>query len=350
MIKLYLISIVCFSFFNQLWSNSQWVKNTENIYTLIQTSFNNDDAILVLDDNDIGRHIAYKLKDYSLKNIVSVSQISDLDILDKQSIDVLFKQFKFKIMFIPLMIKKDFGKEMLHLAESLSIDLVKYVNLIEAAHNHNVRLFLLSPIHIYSQEASSPISEKEWCQDINLQFIEETIKVPLFGAIKLCQAYKYQYNDDFTVYVYPELYGMVEDSYLMSESIISNVIKEFLSFNKSIKNICIWGDPENIIQYLHLDDLVDSLVFGMKIQTNDLPFIVNIAAAPGHKMAEVVQLISQNLDFKGEVKFDVLKNIYSYQNAYFNLFSINNKGWSYSTHIRNGLKKILSLLKNKINF
>lgn len=348
MIKWKFLIMVFLSFCEHLLCNSEWVKNSENIYVLgDKASFSTTDAIFVLDDNDIGCHLAYKFKDYLLSNIVIASQANDLNVLDKQSIDIFFKKHLFKFMFIPLKIEKDFSKNALHLAEFLSVALVKYVNLIEAAHNYHIKLFLLSPLYIYSQDALAPLSEKEWGKGINLQLVEEAVNIPLFEAVKLCQVYRYQHNDNFTVLVYPELYGLVEDAYLISGSIISDIIQKFLSYNENMKNIGIWGNPEDSIDYLYLNDLVDSLIFIMKRRENNFPFIMNIGSNCGYKMKEIVQMIVQNLNFTGKIKFNPLIRNISYRNIYLDLFNIHNRGWSFPTHISNGLKQMLSSFKVK---
>lgn len=352
MIKLHKGIIIYFVIFNQLFGNFKLVKNSEDIY-VIESSFENDDSILVLDDNEIGRHLVYGFKKYSLTNVTASSQINNFDPLNKQFIDDFFKKYNFKFMFIPLVEKKDFSKSMLTLAESVIFECTKYINLIEAAHNHGVILSLLSPRIIYSKEAISPISEKEWGKNINLQSIEQTVNIPILEAIKLCQAYKMEYNDDFKVYIYPELYGMVENRYLLSNSIISHVFQQFLKINLTTKKINILSDENTFVECMFLDDLVDFCLFSMKHRSNSILFLLNIGIGSGcyYSIQTIVYNIAQEFGFTGEIFFHSLKDICWYKGMKLDLYEMNNLGFfsssmklSESIDIQYGLKKIMSLL------
>ena len=110
------------------------------------------------------------------------------------------------------------------------------------------------------------------------------------SGLKLCEAIKNQFKKQFISLMPTNLYGPNDNYDLNSSHVIPALIKKFHSATvEKNDEVILWGDGSPLREFLHVDDLADSIFFalnnelaesfynvgyGKEISINDLALLV----------------------------------------------------------------------------
>jgi GDP-L-fucose synthase len=186
--------------------------------------------------------------------------------------------------------------------ENLAIEL----NTIHAAKNINVKkLLFLGSSCIYPKFAPQPIKE-EYLLTGALEYTNEPYAIAKIAGIKLCEAYRDQYGVHFFSVMPTNLYGP-NDNYDPTHShVLPALIRRFHEAKvNNLREVIIWGDGTPRREFLHVDDLADACLHLMKNYEGTIP--LNIGTGIDITIAELAQLISEIVGFKGNISFDTTK-------------------------------------------
>lgn len=179
-------------------------------------------------------------------------------------------------------------------------------NIISNAHNIGVeKLLFLGSSCIYPRLAPQPINEDSLLTGA-LEPTNEWYAIAKIAGVKLCQAYRRQFNADFISAMPTNLYGPGDNFDLLSSHVLPALIVK--AHNAKLQNaqaLELWGSGKPMREFLHVDDLADACVFLLKNYSGDVP--LNVGVGSDVTIRELAELIADVVGFKGRFTFDATK-------------------------------------------
>lgn len=191
-------------------------------------------------------------------------------------------------------------------AEFLYDNLMIAANIIHAAHNVGVeKLLFLGSSCIYPKYAPQPIVENALLTG-PLEPTNEWYAVAKIAGIKLCQAYRKQYGDDFISAMPTNLYGPGDNFDLEASHVVPALIRKAHEAKiRGSSEMTIWGTGEPRREFLHVDDCADALVYLMKRYSASEH--VNVGSGRDVAIRQLAETICDVIGFEGKVITDVSK-------------------------------------------
>jgi GDP-L-fucose synthase len=187
-------------------------------------------------------------------------------------------------------------------AEFLYDNLLIAGNVIEAARAAGVRkLLYLGSSCIYPRLAPQPIPEDALLGG-PLEPTNEWYAVAKIAGVKLCAAYRRQYDCDFVAAQPTNLYGP-GDTYDPERSHVvpALILKLHRARTSGEQAVEIWGTGTPRREFLHVDDLADALVFLMERYSDEQH--VNVGCGEDVSIAELAALLAEIVGFEGEFRY-----------------------------------------------
>jgi len=191
-------------------------------------------------------------------------------------------------------------------AEFLYDNLVLETNIIHAAHRVKVeKLLFLGSSCIYPKFADQPIVEEALLKG-ELEPTNEWYAIAKIAGIKLCQAYRKQYGDDFISAMPTNLYGPGDNFDLRSSHVVPALIRKAHQAKvDGLPELTVWGTGTPRREFLHVDDCADACVHLMKNYSGDGH--INVGLGEDVTILELTQLICKVVGFTGKIVHDLSK-------------------------------------------
>lgn len=191
-------------------------------------------------------------------------------------------------------------------AEFLYDNILIEANVIEAAHRANVqKLLFLGSSCIYPKMAPQPIPEEALLTG-PLEPTNEWYAIAKIAGIKLCQAYRKQYNCDYISAMPTNLYGPGDNFDLNTSHVIPALIrKAHEGKERGDKKLVIWGSGTPRREFLHVDDCADACVHMMKVYSSDSH--INVGSGEDITILELAKLVCDSVGFVGAIANDPSK-------------------------------------------
>lgn len=191
-------------------------------------------------------------------------------------------------------------------ANFLYDNLILEANLIHAAHNIGVeKLMFLGSSCIYPKYADQPIVEEALLTGY-LEPTNEWYAIAKIAGIKLCQAYRRQYGDDFISAMPTNLYGPGDNFDLKTSHVMPALIRKAHEAKISgASEMTIWGTGTPRREFLHVDDCADACIHLMKTYSDELH--VNVGSGEDITILELTQIVSGIVGFQGKIVRDLSK-------------------------------------------
>jgi len=191
-------------------------------------------------------------------------------------------------------------------ADFLYDNLMIEANVIEASHQVGVGKFLfLGSSCIYPKLAEQPIQEDSLLTGA-LEPTNEWYAIAKIAGIKLAQAYRKQYGDDFISAMPTNLYGPGDNFDLNSSHVMPALIRKAHEAKLlGDREIVVWGTGKPRREFLHADDCADALVF--LLQNYSGHEHVNVGSGEDVTILELTELVCEIVGFRGEIVHDLSK-------------------------------------------
>jgi GDP-L-fucose synthase len=179
-------------------------------------------------------------------------------------------------------------------------------NIIHAAHQIGVkRLLFLGSSCIYPKLAPQPISEDALLTG-PLEPTNEWYAIAKIAGIKLCQAYRKQYEVDFVSAQPTNLYGPGDNYDLATSHVLPALIRKFHEAKETgAESVLLWGSGTPLREFMHVDDLADALVFLFKTYSDSIP--LNIGSGIEISIRDLAVLVADVVGYKANLTFDTSK-------------------------------------------
>jgi GDP-L-fucose synthase len=125
------------------------------------------------------------------------------------------------------------------------------------------------------------------------------------SLIALSQAYQKQYGLQTVNLLLANLYGPGDDFRDQTSHVIPALIKK-IEFAKSngLKSIEVWGDGSPTRDFLFVRDAARAIINALMSEKVQEVSPINVATGIETSIREVVAILTENLDFEGEVVYD----------------------------------------------
>ncbi len=219
-------------------------------------------------------------------------------------------------------------------------NLMIQTNIIKSAYKNSVeKLLLLGSSCIYPKNVEQPINETSFMNG-ELEKTNEYYAISKIAGIKLCQAYRKQYDQDFICVMPTNLYGPNDNFKEENSHVPAALLDRFhkAKVNK-LENVKVWGNGKVFREFLYVDDFADACIF--LVQNYSEEQIINIGTGHEIKIVEFAKLIANVINYDGEIIFDESKPS-GIPKKLLDVSKINSLGWKSKIELEDGLTKFYS--------
>lgn len=285
----------------------------------------------------VGSAIVRALKAKGFENFV-LRTSKELDLRNQAEVNAFFETEKPQYVFLAAAKVGGIQANNIYRAEFLYDNLVIESNVIHAAHVNKVeKLLFLGSSCIYPKMAEQPLREESLLTGL-LESTNEPYAIAKIAGIKLCEAYRDQYGDNFISAMPTNLYGPNDNYDLNNSHVLPALIRKFHEAKaEGTPKVEIWGSGKPMREFLHVDDLATACVFLMETY-NDKMF-VNIGTGVDVTIAELADTIMHTVGFKGSLTYDSSKPDGTPRKL-MDVSKINNLGWKHSIDLKQGIESV----------
>lgn len=250
----------------------------------------------------VGSAIKRNLLNAGYKNIIGPSS-KELDLRDQQLTLNFFEAEKPEYVFLCAAKVGGIQANNMYKADFIYDNLQIQSNVIHSAYLAKTKkLLFLGSSCIYPKMADQPLKE-EYLLSGTLEPSNEPYAIAKIAGIKMCEAYRDQYNCNFISVMPTNLYGPHDNYDLENSHVLPALLKKIHDAKSAgLTRVDVWGTGEPIREFLHVEDLADACVFLMK-SYNDKQFI-NIGSGEEISIKNLALLIKRIVGFEGEFVFD----------------------------------------------
>src|SRR5689334_6366011 len=186
------------------------------------------------------------------------------------------------------------------LCDNLELEL----NVIRASHAIGVqRLLFLGSSCIYPKHAKQPIAESELLTG-PLEPTNEWYAIAKIAGLKMCEAYRRQFGDDFISVMPTNLYGPNDNYHPLNSHVPAALIRRFHEAKLSnAPSVTVWGSGKPRREFMAADDAADACVFVMKYYSDN--GFINVGTGTDVTIAEFADLIAKTIGYNGTITYDI---------------------------------------------
>ena len=191
-------------------------------------------------------------------------------------------------------------------AEFIYDNMLIHATVVHAAHLYGVKkLLYLGSSCIYPRECAQPMREEHLLSGM-LEPTNEAYAIAKIAGIKLCQAYRKQYGDDFISAMPTNLYGPNDNFDLASSHVLPAMMRKFHDAKAAgVRDVTIWGTGTPRREFLHVDDLADACVFLMG--RYDEAEHINVGTGEDLSIQELAEAVRDIVYPQAQLVFDTSK-------------------------------------------
>jgi len=293
----------------------------------------------------VGSAVVRKFRESGYRNLVLKTK-SELDLTDYVSVKKFFEKEKPDYVILAAAKCGGIGSNSKYPVDFLETNLQIQNNIIKSSHLNKIKkLLFLGSSCIYPKECPQPMKE-EYLLSGHLESTNEAYSIAKIAGIKLCQAYRKQYGDNFISVQPCNVYGSLDKFDAESGHVIGSLLTKFhkakISNNSSVT---CWGTGSARREFIYVDDLADSILFLMN-HYND-PEIINIGSGVDYSIKELANIISKVVQFSGEIIWDQNKPD-GMMKKLLDVKKLNDLGWNTTTSLEDGLQLTYSYYKTEV--
>jgi len=292
----------------------------------------------------VGSGIERKLRKEGYNNIVSRTS-AELDLRNQQAVNEFFEKEKPAYVILAAAKVGGIHANNTYRAEFIYDNLMIEANIIHAAYLNKVtKLLFLGSSCIYPKMAPQPLKE-EYILSGYLEPTNQPYAIAKIAGIEMCDSYRVQYGCNFISAMPTNLYGTNDNYHAENSHVLPALIRRIVLAKKNNEpNVTIWGTGTPRREFLHVDDLADACYFLLQNYNN--PGIINIGTGEDITIKELAQIISEIVDYKGILEFDLTKPNGTPRKL-LDSAKVSDLGWSPKINLRSGIENtILEFIEN----
>ena len=283
----------------------------------------------------VGSAIFRKLQNEGFTNLITRTS-SQLDLRNQQAVADFFMLEKPEFVFLAAAKVGGIVANNTYRADFLYDNLVIQNNIIHNSYISGVtKLLFLGSSCIYPKLAAQPLKEEYLLTGL-LEPTNEPYAIAKIAGIKLCDAYRDQYNCDFISVMPTNLYGYNDNYHPENSHVLPALIRKFHEAKTLGKrDVIIWGSGSPMREFLFADDLANACFYLM--QTYSEPSLINIGTGEDITIKDLALLIKEIVGFEGELIFDSSKPDGTPRKL-MDVSKLHSRGWKHTVELPEGIK------------
>lgn len=286
----------------------------------------------------VGSAIVRRLNELGYENIIHPK----IDLRCQHDVNVLFDHHRPDYVFMVAAKVGGIKANIDYPADFIYDNLAIQNNVIHASYKTGVKKLLFTGSScIYPRESPQPIKESYFMTG-ELEPTNEPYAIAKIAGIRMCQAYRKQYNCNFISAMPTNSYGP-GDNYDPNRSHVLPALINKIRIAKYYEShaVELWGTGTSRREFIYVDDMADALIFLMrKYSGSD---IVNIGTGEDISISELAKMIAEIVGWKGEFKYTGSMDGMPLKRL--DVSRINKLGWKAKTGLIEGITKTINELK-----
>ncbi|MHB8270835.1 GDP-L-fucose synthase [Bradyrhizobium sp.] len=260
----------------------------------------------------------------------------DLDLRDQAAVNRWFAEKRPQAVFLAAAKVGGIAANNALRGEFIYENLVIATNIIHAAHiNGSEKLMFLGSSCIYPKLATQPLREDAMLTG-PLEPTNEPYAIAKIAGIKMVEAYRSQYGDDFISVMPTNLYGPGDNYHPEYSHVVAALIRRFHEAKiAGVSNVAVWGTGAPRREFLYVDDMADACIHLMKSYSDD--DLVNIGTGEDITIAEFARVVAATVGYTGGVSFDTSRPDGTPRKL-LDVSRLTGLGWRARTSLQDGIK------------
>ena len=285
----------------------------------------------------VGSAIVRKLQSEGYTNLI-LRTSKELDLRNQSQVISFFELEKPEYVFLAAAKVGGIHANNCYRAEFLYDNLMIEANVIEAAHQNNVKkLLFLGSSCIYPKMAPQPLKE-DYLLTGSLEPTNEPYAIAKIAGIKLCETYRNQYGANFISAMPTNLYGPNDNYDLQNSHVLPALLRKFHTAKKdNLPFVEVWGTGSPKREFLHVDDLADACYFVMLNYESEQ--LVNVGCGEDVSIKELALLIKKVVGYEGDLKFDTTKPDGTPRKL-LDMSKLHGMGWKHKIELEEGIRSV----------
>jgi GDP-L-fucose synthase len=291
----------------------------------------------------VGSAIVRKLVSEGYEHLI-LRTSGELDLRNQQAVDDFFRHEKPEYVFLSAAKVGGIHANNVYRADFLYDNLMIEANIIHAAYKNNVKkLLFLGSSCIYPKMAPQPLREESLLTGL-LEPTNEPYAIAKISGIKLCEAYRDQYDCNFISAMPTNLYGPNDNYDLNNSHVLPAFIRKFHDAKENdASHVEVWGTGSPMREFLHVDDLADACYFLM--MNYDEKLFVNVGTGEDLTIKALAEMVKDIVGFTGELKWDSTKPDGTPRKL-MDVSRLHGLGWKHKTGLREGISAVYEEFKS----
>lgn len=283
----------------------------------------------------VGSAIFKKLKEEGFDNLL-VKTSQQLDLRNQEQVAAFFDAEKPEYVFLAAAKVGGIVANNTYRADFLYENLQIQNNVIHSAYSSKVKkLMFLGSSCIYPKMAPQPLKEEYLLTGL-LEPTNEPYAIAKIAGIKMCDAYRDQYNCNFISVMPTNLYGYNDNYHPENSHVLPALIRKIHQAKKNkSENVMIWGSGKPLREFMFADDLADACYFLM--ENYNEPNLINIGTGKDLSIADLAEMIKNIIGYKGALIFDTTKPDGTPRKL-MDVSKLNSLGWRHTTELEDGIR------------
>lgn len=179
-------------------------------------------------------------------------------------------------------------------------------NLIDIALQQDVAKFIfLGSSCIYPKLAPQPMKE-DCLLTSSLEPTNEWYAIAKISGVKACESIRKQFGKDFVSLMPTNLYGPNDNFDLQTSHVLPAMIRKFHDAKmNNHETVTLWGSGQPMREFLHVQDLAESVVFAIENEFHDN--LYNVGTGVDLTIKSLAELIQKAVGHEGEIIWDSSK-------------------------------------------
>lgn len=293
----------------------------------------------------VGSAILRNLQSKGFENFV-LRTSKELDLTSQQAVAQFFADEQPDYVFLAAAKVGGIHANNTYRGQFLYENLMIQNNVIHQSYLHGVKkLQFLGSSCIYPKMAPQPLKE-EYLLTGALESTNEPYAIAKITGIKMCEAYRSQYDCDFISVMPTNLYGPNDNYDLNNSHVLPALIRKFHEAKENhAEFVEIWGTGSPKREFLHVDDLAEACVYLMDNYSE--PELVNIGTGEDISIKDLALLIKEIVGFEGKLRFDTSKPDGTPRKL-MDVSKLHNYGWKHQIGLRDGIASVYENFKTEV--
>jgi len=283
----------------------------------------------------VGSALVRRLTKQGFTNLITRPK-SELDLTNQHNVIDFFQKERPEYVFLAAAKVGGIHANNTYPADFLYSNLAIQTNVIDTAYKFGVKkLVFLGSSCIYPKLVPQPIREDSLLTS-SLEPTNEAYAIAKIAGLKMCAAYRKQFDFDAISLMPTNLYGPGDNYDLENSHVVPALMrKAHAAKTTRAEFVQAWGTGTILREFMFVDDLADAAIFSMLYYDEAAP--LNIGTGKDLTIHELITLINKVVGYKGTLQWDTTKPDGTPRKV-LDVSRLHSLGWKHKVMLEEGLK------------